>query len=101
MYYDTEHNNQFDTVKPIQETLWWGDTTLQGTAFDHSTHKCPCDQETPFTVTPFKFVAVKVSGFDIITYSLPFNFVVSYQNYFTVSYTNVVFFSTQIKVGVC
>ena len=44
-------------------------------------------------------MAIKVRGFDIMTYSLPFNFAVSYQNYFMVSYTNVVFFSTQIKVG--
>ena len=43
------------------------------------------------TVTPFKFAAIKVHGFEIMTYSRPFNFVVSYQNYFTVSYTNVVF----------
>ena len=43
------------------------------------------------TVTPFKFVAIKVRGFEIMTYSWPFNFAVSYQNYFTVSYTNVVF----------
>ena len=44
-----------------------------------------------YTVTPFKFVAIKVRGFEIMTYSRPFNFAVSYQNYFTVSYTNVVF----------
>ena len=31
------------------------------------------------TVTPFKFAAIKVRGFEIITYSRPFNFVVSYQ----------------------
>ena len=44
------------------------------------------------TVTPFKFAAIKVCGFEIITYLRPFiNFAVSYQNYFTVSYTNVVF----------
>ena len=43
------------------------------------------------TVTPFKFAAIKVRGFEIMTYSRPFNFAVSYQNYFTVSYTNVVF----------
>ena len=43
------------------------------------------------TVTPFKFAAIKVRGFEIMAYSRPFNFVVSYQNYFTVSYTNVVF----------
>ena len=43
------------------------------------------------TVTPFKFAAIKVRGFEIMTYSPPFNFAVSYQNYFTVSYTNVVF----------
>ena len=41
--------------------------------------------------TPFKFAAIKVRGFEIMTYSRPFNFAVSYQNYFTVSYTNVVF----------
>ena len=41
------------------------------------------------TVTPFKFAAIKVRGFEIMTYSRPFNFAVSYQNYFTVSYTNV------------
>ena len=50
------------------------------------------------TVTPFKFAAIKIRGFEIMTYSRPFNFAVSYQNYFTVSYTNVVF-PTQIKVG--
>ena len=46
------------------------------------------------TVTPFKFAAIKVHGFEIMTYSRPFNFAVSYQNYFTVSYImyiNVVF----------
>ena len=43
------------------------------------------------TVTPFKFAAIKVRGFEIMTYSRPFNFAVSYQNYFTVSYINVVF----------
>ena len=46
---------------------------------------------TYYTVTPFKFAAIKVRGFEIMTYSRPFNFAVSYQNYFTVSYTNVVF----------
>ena len=40
------------------------------------------------TVTPFKFASSKVRGFDIMTYLLSFNFAVSYQNYFTVSYTN-------------
>ena len=40
------------------------------------------------TVTPFKFAAIKVRGFEIMTYSRPFNFAVSYQNYFMVSYTN-------------
>ena len=35
-----------------------------------------------YSVTPFKFAAVEVHGFDIMTYSLPFNFAVSYQNYF-------------------
>ena len=45
----------------------------------------------PHTVTPFKFAAIKVCGFEIMTYSRPFNFAVSYQNYFTVSYINVVF----------
>ena len=45
----------------------------------------------PYTVTPFKFAAIKVRGFEIMTYSRPFNFAVSYQNYFTVSYTHVVF----------
>ena len=45
-----------------------------------------------FTVTPFKFVDIKVRGFEIMTYSRPFNFAVSYQNYFTVSYTNVFFY---------
>ena len=39
----------------------------------------------------FKFAAIKVSGFEIMTYSRLFNFTVSYQNYFMVSYTNVVF----------
>ena len=43
------------------------------------------------TVTPFKFAPIKVRGFEIVTYSRPFNFAVSYQNYFTVSYTIVVF----------
>ena len=38
------------------------------------------------TVTPFKFAAIKVYGFEIMTYSQPFNFAVSYPNYFTVSY---------------
>ena len=47
--------------------------------------------QTESTVTPFKFVAIKVRGFEIMTYSRPFNFAVSYQNYFTVSYTSVVF----------
>ena len=53
------------------------------------------------TVTPFKFAAIKVRDFEILTYSRPFNFAVSSQNYFTVSYTNVVFsmFPTQIKIG--
>ena len=46
---------------------------------------------TMYTVTPFKFAAIKVRGFEIMTYSRPFNFAVSYQNYLTVSYTNVVF----------
>ena len=46
------------------------------------------------TVTPFKFAAIKVCSFDIMTDSRPFNFAVSYQNYFTVSYTHVVFFYT-------
>ena len=45
----------------------------------------------PYTVTPFNFVAIKVCGFEIMTYSRQFNFAVSYQNYFTVSSTNVVF----------
>ena len=44
-----------------------------------------------YTVTPFKFAAIKVRGFEIMTYSRLFNFAVSYQNYFTVSYTNVAF----------
>ena len=44
------------------------------------------------TVTPFKFMDIKVRGFDIMTYS-PFNFAVSYQKYFTVSYTNVFFYT--------
>ena len=44
-----------------------------------------------YTVTPFKFAAIKVRGLEIMTYSWPFNFTVSYQNYFTVSHTNVVF----------
>ena len=44
-----------------------------------------------YTVTPFKFAAIKVRAFDIVIYSRPFNFAVSYQNYFMVSYTNVVF----------
>ena len=43
------------------------------------------------TVAPFKFAAVKVCGFDIMTYSLPFNFAVSYQNYFMVSYLSNIF----------
>ena len=38
------------------------------------------------TENPFQFVAFKVRGFDIMTYSLSFNFAVSFQNYFTVSY---------------
>ena len=42
-------------------------------------------------VTLFRFAAIKVRGFEIMTYSRPFNFAVSYQNYFTVSNTNVVF----------
>ena len=52
------------------------------------------------TVTPFKFAAIKVRGFEIMTYSQPFNFAVSYQNYFTVSYTmytNVVVFLHKLK----
>ena len=44
-----------------------------------------------YTVTPLKFAAVKVSDFDIMTYSLPFNFAVFYQNYFTVSYLSNIF----------
>ena len=32
----------------------------------------------PYTVTPFKFAAIKVRGFEIMTYSRPFNFAVSY-----------------------
>ena len=48
------------------------------------------------TVTPFKFAAVKVRGFDIMTYSLPFNFSVSHQFYFL---QKCCVFSTQIKVG--
>ena len=52
------------------------------------------------TVTPFKFTDIKVRGFDIMTYSLPFNFAVSYQNYFTVSYVHkCCVFSTQIIIG--
>ena len=43
------------------------------------------------TVTPFKFAAIKVRGFEIMTYSRPFNFAASYHNYFTISCTNVVF----------
>ena len=42
-------------------------------------------------VTQFKFAAIKVRSFEIMTYSLPFNFAVSHQNYFAVSYTHVVF----------
>ena len=49
------------------------------------------DQMKGHTVTPFKFTAVKVRRFDIMTYSLPFNFAVSYQNYFTVSYLSNIF----------
>ena len=49
------------------------------------------NNDTVYTVTPFKFAAIKVRGFEIMTYSRPFNFAVSYQNYFTVSNTNVVF----------
>ena len=51
----------------------------------------PSLQSLLYTVTQFKFAAIKVRGFEIMTYSRPFNFAVSYQNYFTVSYTNVVF----------
>ena len=50
-----------------------------------------CTEVDAITVTPFKFAAIKVRGFEIMTYSRPFNFAVSYQNYFSVSYTNVVF----------
>ena len=48
----------------------------------------------PDTVTPFKFAAIKVCGFEIMTYSRLFNFAVSYHNYFKVFYTNVVFSNT-------
>ena len=44
--------------------------------------------------TPFTFTFIKVHGFEIMTYSRLFNFAVSYQNYFTIFYTNVVFFYT-------
>ena len=47
---------------------------------------CIYEQAITSTGTPFKFAAVKLRGFDIMTYSLPFNFAVSYQNYFMVSY---------------
>ena len=54
------------------------------------------------TVTPFKFAAIKVRGFEIMTYSWPFNFAVSYQNYFTVSYINVVFsYTNESRNPVC
>ena len=43
------------------------------------------------TVTLFMVTTIKVRSFEIMTYSRPFNFAVSYHNYFTVSYTNVVF----------
>ena len=49
------------------------------------------------TVTPFKFAAIKVRGFEIMTYWWPFNFAVSYQNYFMVSYANVVFSYHKLK----
>ena len=49
------------------------------------------------TVTPFKFAAIKVRGFENMTYSRPFNFAFSYQNYFTVSYTNVFVFLHKLK----
>ena len=52
-----------------------------------------------YTVTPFKFAAIKVRGFEIMTYSRPFNFAVSYQNYFTQFPTQMFCFPTQIKVG--
>ena len=44
-----------------------------------------------YTVTPFKFADIKFRGFEIKTYiySRPFNFAVSYQNYFSVSYTRL------------
>ena len=50
-----------------------------------------CNMKDMHTVTPFKLAAIKVRGFEIMTYSRLFNFAVSYQIYFTVSYTNVVF----------
>ena len=50
-----------------------------------------------YTVTPFKFAAIKVCGFEIKTYSRPLNFAVSYQKYFKVSYTNVVFSYTNLS----
>ena len=54
------------------------------------------------TVTPFKFAAIKVRGFEIMTYSRPFNFAVSYQNYLTVSNTNVVFsYTNKSRNPVC
>ena len=59
----------------------------------------PKYDKTQHTVlTPFKFAAIKIWGFDM-TYSRPFNFAVSYQNYFKVSYTNVVFLWLEHKLG--
>ena len=42
------------------------------------------------TVTPF--AAIKVWGFEIMTFLRPFNFAVSNTNYFTIFYITVVFF---------
>ena len=44
----------------------------------------------------------QVRGFEIMTYSRPFNFAVSYQSYFTVSYINVVFsYTNESRNPVC
>ena len=50
------------------------------------------------TVTPFKFAAIKVRGFEIMTYSRPFNFAFPIKIISRFP-TQMLCFPTQIKVG--
>ena len=51
------------------------------------------------TVTPFKFTAIKVRGFQIMTYSRPFNFAVFPTKIISWFPTQKLCFPTQIRVG--